>query len=129
MDYIPCLELLASTVGARLCRSMLSALQWDNVKQHYWTDYTTMLGWIQREELWNSTSRITDELSHQEIKQAELKIVKMIQDEYFIQEVNRKKLNSLTTYKDGEGILRADMGKLRPAGQLRPTGRFYPARG
>ncbi|GBM29543.1 hypothetical protein AVEN_129400-1 [Araneus ventricosus] len=54
----------------------------------------------------NSTSRITGELSHQEIKQAELKIVKMIQDEYFIHEVNRKKLNSLTTYKDGEGILR-----------------------
>ncbi|GBM51127.1 hypothetical protein AVEN_244174-1, partial [Araneus ventricosus] len=48
---IPRLELLAATVGARLCRSVLSALQWDNVKWHYWTDSTTMLGWIQREEL------------------------------------------------------------------------------
>ncbi|GBN46179.1 hypothetical protein AVEN_237441-1 [Araneus ventricosus] len=224
---IPRLELLAATVGARLCRSVLSALQWENVKQHYWTDSNTVLGWIQREELWsvfvnnrvqeirkltdptlwkhlpgaqnpadlpsrgcsahqlscsrwweglkwllqtqenwpvtkpvfdeqfvlkerrktnptskslpfvcslnktennessskdkkedsinryyyyfssydrllrmaawmkrfifncrNSTSRITGELSHQEIKQAELKIVKMIQDEYFIHEVN-----------------------------------------
>ncbi|GBN06424.1 hypothetical protein AVEN_78121-1 [Araneus ventricosus] len=54
----------------------------------------------------NSTSRITGELSHQEIEQAELKIVKMKQDEYFIHDVSRKKLNSLATYKDGEGILR-----------------------
>ncbi|GBM35839.1 hypothetical protein AVEN_134655-1 [Araneus ventricosus] len=54
----------------------------------------------------NSTSRITGELSHQEMKQAELNIVKIIQDEYFIHEVNRKKLNSLATYKDEEGILR-----------------------
>ncbi|GFT71133.1 uncharacterized protein TNCV_3001511 [Trichonephila clavipes] len=44
---IPRLELLAATVGARLCRSVLSALQWDNVKQHYWTDSTTALSWIQ----------------------------------------------------------------------------------
>ncbi|GBN68725.1 hypothetical protein AVEN_67969-1 [Araneus ventricosus] len=50
---IPRLELLAAMVGARLCRSVLSALQWDNVKQHYWADSTTMLGWIQREELWS----------------------------------------------------------------------------
>ncbi|GBN27322.1 hypothetical protein AVEN_190522-1 [Araneus ventricosus] len=35
---IPRLELLAATVGARLCRSVLSALQWDNIKQHYWAD-------------------------------------------------------------------------------------------
>ncbi|GFU25973.1 integrase catalytic domain-containing protein [Trichonephila clavipes] len=33
---IPHLELLAATVGVRLYRSVLSALQWDNVKQHYW---------------------------------------------------------------------------------------------
>ncbi|GBN77178.1 hypothetical protein AVEN_36380-1 [Araneus ventricosus] len=50
---IPRLELLAATVGARLCRSVLSALQWDNVDTHYWTDSTTVLGWIQREELWS----------------------------------------------------------------------------
>ncbi|GFS59089.1 integrase catalytic domain-containing protein [Trichonephila clavipes] len=50
---IPRLELLAATVGARLCRSVLSALQSDNVKQHYWTDSTTVLSWIQREELWS----------------------------------------------------------------------------
>ncbi|GBN24244.1 hypothetical protein AVEN_109687-1 [Araneus ventricosus] len=48
---IPSLELLAATVGARLCRSVLSALQWYNVNQHYWTDSTTVLGWIQREEI------------------------------------------------------------------------------
>ncbi|GBN08009.1 hypothetical protein AVEN_215210-1 [Araneus ventricosus] len=52
---IPRLELLAATVGARLCRSVLSALQWDNAKQHCWTDSTTVLGWIQREELWSVT--------------------------------------------------------------------------
>ncbi|GBM05086.1 hypothetical protein AVEN_210797-1 [Araneus ventricosus] len=50
---IPRLELLAATVGARLCRSVLSALQWDYVDTHYWTDSTTVLGWIQREELWS----------------------------------------------------------------------------
>ncbi|GFV50165.1 integrase catalytic domain-containing protein [Trichonephila clavipes] len=50
---IPCLELLAATVEARLCRSVLSALEWDNVKQHYRTDSTTVLSWIQREELWS----------------------------------------------------------------------------
>ncbi|GBM11178.1 hypothetical protein AVEN_207717-1 [Araneus ventricosus] len=44
---------LAATVAARLCRSVLSALQWDNVNQHYWTDSTTVLGWIQREEFWS----------------------------------------------------------------------------
>ncbi|GBN34647.1 hypothetical protein AVEN_97132-1 [Araneus ventricosus] len=46
-------ELLAATVGARLCKSVLRALQWDNVKQHYWTDSITVLGWSQREELWS----------------------------------------------------------------------------
>ncbi|GBN11809.1 hypothetical protein AVEN_47116-1 [Araneus ventricosus] len=50
---IPRLELLSATVGARLCRSVPNALQWDNVKQHYWTDSTTVLGWIQSEELWS----------------------------------------------------------------------------
>ncbi|GBM18017.1 hypothetical protein AVEN_238406-1 [Araneus ventricosus] len=50
---IPRLESFAATVGARLCRSVFSALQWDNVKQHYWTDSTTVLGWIQPEELWS----------------------------------------------------------------------------
>ncbi|GBM35743.1 hypothetical protein AVEN_108945-1 [Araneus ventricosus] len=48
---IPRLELLAATVGARLCRSVLSALQWDNVDTHYWTDSTTVLRSIQLEEL------------------------------------------------------------------------------
>ncbi|GBM39265.1 hypothetical protein AVEN_140316-1 [Araneus ventricosus] len=47
------LEFLAAMVGARLWRSVLRALQWDNVKQNYWTDSTTVLGWIQREELWS----------------------------------------------------------------------------
>ncbi|GBM89880.1 hypothetical protein AVEN_111828-1 [Araneus ventricosus] len=78
---------------------------------YYFSSYDRLLrmaAWMKRFifNCKNSTSRITGELSHQEIKQAELKIVKMIQDEYFIHEVNRKKLNSLTTYKDGEGILR-----------------------
>ncbi|GFT41440.1 uncharacterized protein NPIL_70861, partial [Nephila pilipes] len=49
---IPRLELLAATVGARLCRSVLNPFQWDNVKQHYWSDSTTVLSCIQQEELW-----------------------------------------------------------------------------
>ncbi|GBN96748.1 hypothetical protein AVEN_12200-1 [Araneus ventricosus] len=60
---IPRLELLAATVGARLCRSVLRQLQWDNIKQHYWTDSTTVLGWIQREELWSvSTNNRVQEI-------------------------------------------------------------------
>ncbi|GBN10834.1 hypothetical protein AVEN_132553-1 [Araneus ventricosus] len=34
-------------------RFVLSAHQWDNVKQHYWIDSTTVLGRIQSEELWS----------------------------------------------------------------------------
>ncbi|GFS60918.1 DUF1758 domain-containing protein [Trichonephila clavipes] len=44
---IPRLELVAAMVGARLCKSVLCALQWDNMKQHYWTDSTAVLSWIQ----------------------------------------------------------------------------------
>ncbi|GFT82742.1 uncharacterized protein NPIL_484781 [Nephila pilipes] len=53
----------------------------------------------------NSDSRVTGELSHAELIQVEIKIVKMVQEEYLSHEVNRKKMNSLATYKDGEGIL------------------------
>ncbi|GBN85170.1 hypothetical protein AVEN_168081-1 [Araneus ventricosus] len=48
---IPLLELLAATVGAPMHRSVLSALQWGTVKQHYCSDSNTVLGWIEREEL------------------------------------------------------------------------------
>ncbi|GFS88889.1 integrase catalytic domain-containing protein [Nephila pilipes] len=50
---IPRLDFLAATMRAQLCRSVLSALQWDNVNSHYWTDSTTVSSWNQREKLWS----------------------------------------------------------------------------
>ncbi|GFS69650.1 integrase catalytic domain-containing protein [Nephila pilipes] len=63
---IPRLQLLAATMGARLCKSVLSALQWDSVKQRYWTNCTTVLSWIQREELWSAfVNNIVQEVREQ----------------------------------------------------------------
>ncbi|XP_054706598.1 uncharacterized protein LOC129216408 [Uloborus diversus] len=49
---IPRLELIAATVGARLCTSVLESLQWQNVELTFWTDSTVVLSWIQKEEIW-----------------------------------------------------------------------------
>ncbi|GFT58065.1 integrase_H2C2 domain-containing protein [Nephila pilipes] len=78
---------------------------------YYFSSYGRMLrmtAWMKRFifNCRNSNSQVTGELSHAELKRAEIKIVKMVHDEYFTHEVNRKKMNSLATYKDEEGILR-----------------------
>ena len=52
---IPRLELLAATIAARLVRSLITALNWENenIPIFYWTDSTMVLCWIQRECQWN----------------------------------------------------------------------------
>ncbi|XP_054713457.1 uncharacterized protein LOC129222921 [Uloborus diversus] len=49
---IPHLELIAATVGARLCTSVLESLQWQNVELTFWTYSTVVLSWIQKGEIW-----------------------------------------------------------------------------
>ncbi|XP_054279009.1 uncharacterized protein LOC128997397 [Macrosteles quadrilineatus] len=49
---IPRLELLAATIGARLTDNVLKSLGFENVKTFYWTDSTTVLSWIRREDYW-----------------------------------------------------------------------------
>ena len=49
---IPRLELLAATIGVRLTASVLEALRWENVKVFYWSDSSTVLAWIRRENNW-----------------------------------------------------------------------------
>ncbi len=51
---IPRLELIAATVGARLCTSVLNGLDWENVQLYFWSDSTTVLNWIQRDEIWST---------------------------------------------------------------------------
>ncbi|XP_055951657.1 uncharacterized protein LOC129987739 [Argiope bruennichi] len=45
------LDLLAATVSARLSTSILSEIQSEEV--YFWTDSSTVLTWIMREEAWN----------------------------------------------------------------------------
>ncbi|GBO13858.1 hypothetical protein AVEN_267483-1 [Araneus ventricosus] len=46
------MELLAALVGTRLTNSVIEALNWKEVKCYYWSDSTTVLAWISREENW-----------------------------------------------------------------------------
>ena len=48
---IPRLELLAATIGARLCNSLKVDLGQD-VDMYFWSDSTTVLTWIQKYEEW-----------------------------------------------------------------------------
>ncbi|XP_055944433.1 uncharacterized protein LOC129975391 [Argiope bruennichi] len=50
---IPRMELLAAVIGARLANSVVEALGWKNVTIYYWSDSTTVLAWILREENWS----------------------------------------------------------------------------
>lgn len=49
---IPRLELLSATVGARLMQSTLAAVPTSSCKLYYWTDSSTVLTWIQRNNQW-----------------------------------------------------------------------------
>ena len=50
---IPRLELSAATIGARLTSSILEALSLKNLKIYYWSDSSTVISWIHRENNWS----------------------------------------------------------------------------
>ncbi|GFT29317.1 integrase catalytic domain-containing protein [Trichonephila clavipes] len=47
---IPGMELLAAVIGERITNWIVEALGWRNVTTYYWSDSTTVLAWILREE-------------------------------------------------------------------------------
>ena len=51
---IPRLELMGCLVGARLYNTVVAALSFEGVDSYFWTDSTTALTWIQREEDWGT---------------------------------------------------------------------------
>ena len=48
---IPRLEMLAATIGARLTATVIEVLEKD-IPTFYWTDSTTVLSWIRRDDQW-----------------------------------------------------------------------------
>ena len=50
---IPRLELLAATIGARLTSQVLKALDFKGAKAYYWTDSSTVVAWINRQDNWS----------------------------------------------------------------------------
>lgn len=50
---IPRMELLAALIGARLSKSVTDAFSWENMERYFWSDSTTVLAWIIREENWS----------------------------------------------------------------------------
>ncbi|XP_021959265.1 uncharacterized protein LOC110855152 [Folsomia candida] len=51
---IPRLELLGCTIAARMMKSVADALSLDGVTTTFWTDSTTALAWIQRNDDWGT---------------------------------------------------------------------------
>ncbi|KAJ8973156.1 hypothetical protein NQ317_017929 [Molorchus minor] len=49
---IPRLELLAATIGARLLTSVIENFNKKDLQIYCWTDSTTVLSWIRREDMW-----------------------------------------------------------------------------
>ncbi|KAJ8892412.1 hypothetical protein PR048_004992 [Dryococelus australis] len=47
------LELLATTIGTRLAKAVLDNLEWTDIPIYFWTDSTTVIAWIQRQEEWS----------------------------------------------------------------------------
>ncbi|KAI5708064.1 hypothetical protein M8J77_015657 [Diaphorina citri] len=50
---IPRLELLAASIGCRLHASTVRDLKLEHVKTTFWTDASTVLAWVLRQEPWN----------------------------------------------------------------------------
>lgn len=51
---IPRLELLSCLIGARLAKTILSDLKLENCRTVFWSDSTTALGWIRRDQAWGT---------------------------------------------------------------------------
>jgi len=51
---IPRLELMGCLVGARLCSNVKKALKLPVLPEYYWTDSTTALAWIRRNDCWGT---------------------------------------------------------------------------
>lgn len=51
---IPRLELLGCVIAARLSKSVKEALSMDDVETHFWSDSTTALAWIKRNDVWGT---------------------------------------------------------------------------
>lgn len=49
---IPRLELIAAVVGARLCKSVRDGLTLKDTDFYFWTDSSTVLTWIQKQDNW-----------------------------------------------------------------------------
>lgn len=50
---IPRLELLAATIGARLTANVIRALNVKCDRVYFWTDSSTVVAWINREDNWS----------------------------------------------------------------------------
>ena len=50
---IPRLELMAATIGARLTKTVVNALNLKDIDIFYWSDSSTVLAWIHRHENWD----------------------------------------------------------------------------
>ncbi|XP_026684915.1 uncharacterized protein LOC103516813 [Diaphorina citri] len=59
---IPRLELLAASIATRLCQTVVKDYKLQDVRTTFWTDATTVLAWIRRNEPWNVfvMNRITE---------------------------------------------------------------------
>jgi hypothetical protein len=51
---IPRLELLGCLIGARLCHAVAEGLGKERIRKHFWTDSTTALAWIRRNDEWGT---------------------------------------------------------------------------
>ncbi|XP_035233819.1 uncharacterized protein LOC118205641 [Stegodyphus dumicola] len=51
---IPRLELLSCLIGARLAKTILSDLKLKNCRTVFWSDSSTALGWIRRDQAWGT---------------------------------------------------------------------------
>lgn len=51
---IPRMELLAATIGARLCTAAKDSLKLGNIQTFFWTDSSTVLTWIRRNDQWGT---------------------------------------------------------------------------
>lgn len=51
---IPRMELMGCLIGARICAQIKEALKIHNAKEYYWTDSSTALAWILRNDQWGT---------------------------------------------------------------------------